>query len=42
LRGVASIYQRHDFYGERARALEVWAAHVSNGTRRDNVVRFTG
>jgi hypothetical protein len=28
LRGVAAVYQRHDFADERARALEKWAAHV--------------
>ena len=28
LRGAARVYQRHDFAAERARALEVWAAHV--------------
>jgi integrase len=28
LRGVAAVYQRHDFADERARALEVWSAHV--------------
>jgi hypothetical protein len=42
LRGVASIYQRHDFLRERASALEAWAAHVlgcATGKRAaDNVV----
>ena len=28
LRGVAAVYQRHDFADERARALETWASHV--------------
>jgi len=28
LRGVAGIYQRHDFARERATALDAWAAHV--------------
>ncbi len=28
IRGVAAIYQRHDFMGERKAALETWAAHV--------------
>jgi hypothetical protein len=28
LRGTAAIYQRHDFAAERARALDLWAAHV--------------
>jgi integrase len=28
LRGVAAVYQRHDFADERARALEIWSAHV--------------
>jgi integrase len=37
LRGVARVYQRHNFAAERARALDVWAAHVS-GTKGDNVV----
>lgn len=28
LRGVAAVYQRHNFADERARALETWAEHV--------------
>jgi integrase len=27
--GVAGIYQRHDFAGEKRRALELWGAHVA-------------
>jgi integrase len=30
LKGVASVYQRHNFAKERAAALEAWAAHVTN------------
>ena len=37
LKGVASIYQRHSFAEERARALDAWAAHVAGG-KVDNVV----
>jgi integrase len=37
LRGVAGVYQRHDFARERAAALDAWAAHVT-GERVDNVV----
>jgi integrase len=37
LRGVAGIYQRHDFARERAAALDAWAAHVT-GAHTDNVV----
>jgi integrase len=37
LRGVARVYQRRNFAAERARALDVWAAHVS-ATKGDNVV----
>jgi hypothetical protein len=37
LRGVAGIYQRHDFARERALALDAWAAHVT-GTATNNVV----
>jgi integrase len=42
LRGVAGIYQRHDFAAERARALDTWAAHVAgSGPVADgNVVRL--
>jgi integrase len=29
LRGVAGVYQRHDFARERAAALDAWAAHVT-------------
>jgi integrase len=28
LKGVAAVYQRHDFAAERARALDAWAMHV--------------
>jgi hypothetical protein len=27
--GVVGIYQRHDFAGEKRRALETWGAHVA-------------
>lgn len=37
LRGVAGVYQRHDFARERAAALDAWAAHVT-GTAVENVV----
>jgi integrase len=40
LRGVAGIYQRHDFAKERAKALDAWAAHVT-GTDLDNVVQLS-
>jgi integrase len=33
LRGVAAVYQRHDFAAERARALDAWAAHVAHFRR---------
>jgi hypothetical protein len=29
LKGVAAIYQRHEFMEERKRALEAWGAHLS-------------
>ena len=29
LKGVATIYQRHEFMEERKRALEAWAAHLT-------------
>jgi integrase len=32
LRGVAAVYQRHDFADERARALDAWAAHAARGS----------
>jgi hypothetical protein len=28
IRGVAAVYQRHDFLAEREAALATWAAHV--------------
>ena len=37
LRGVAGVYQRHDFARERAAALDAWAAHVTK-TTIENVV----
>jgi integrase len=39
LRGVAGIYQRHDFARERAAALDAWAAHVIR-IEANNVVRL--
>ena len=39
LRGVAGIYQRHDFARERAAALDAWAAHVI-GREANNIVRL--
>jgi integrase len=39
LKGVASVYQRHGFYEERARALDAWGAHVA-GVVSGNVVRL--
>jgi integrase len=37
LRGVAAVYQRHDFARDRAAALDAWAAHVT-GTATENVI----
>jgi len=37
LRGVAAVYQRHDFAPERARALEAWAS-VLTGQRQADVI----
>jgi hypothetical protein len=28
IKGVAAVYQRHDFAAEREEALRVWAKHV--------------
>ncbi len=41
LRGVAGVYQRHDFARERAGALDAWAAHVT-GTEAENVIPLRG
>ena len=39
LKGVAAVYQRHEFAKERQMALEAWAAHVASiGQDRGNVV----
>ncbi len=38
LRGVAAVYQRHDFAAERARALDAWAAHVVGAGAGANVI----
>lgn len=44
LRGVAAVYQRHDFAAERARALDAWGEHVlrcaSGASATSNVVGF--
>ena len=37
LKGVASVYQRHTFGPERARALDAWAAHVAGTGTGGNV-----
>lgn len=38
LQGVASVYQRHDFAAERARALDAWGEHVTGSGTGGNVV----
>ncbi|KAB7782908.1 tyrosine-type recombinase/integrase [Methylorubrum populi] len=40
LRGVAGVYQRHDFSQERARALDAWAACVCQSSS-DNLLLMT-
>lgn len=40
LKGVASVYQRHDFAAERRKALEAWAEHVTGASVGGNVVAF--
>jgi integrase len=40
LLGVASVYQRHAFAEERARALDAWAAFVVGDSNAPNVVRL--
>ncbi len=40
LRGVAAVYQRHDFAKEQAHALDAWAAHVVPGPTASNVVKL--
>ena len=40
LRGVASIYQRHSFADERARALNVWGGHVAARPAPSSVVKL--
>ncbi|WP_133772176.1 hypothetical protein [Enterovirga rhinocerotis] len=43
LKGVASVYQRHDFAKERERALEAWAAEVTRAPpETENVVKLRG
>ena len=39
LRGVAGVYQRHEFIRERAAALDAWAAHVL-GIEANNIVHL--
>ncbi len=38
LKGVAAVYQRHEFAKERRVALEAWAAHVASVSSASNVV----
>lgn len=40
LRGVAAVYQRHDFAGERRKALAAWAVHVAAPELASNVVQM--
>ncbi len=44
IRGVAAVYQRHEFLTERAGALDAWAAHVlavaAGAIAADNIVEF--
>jgi integrase len=40
LKGVASVYQRHDFAAERRKALEAWAEHVTGAAPGGNVVHL--
>lgn len=40
LRGVAAVYQRHNFARERAAALDAWAAHVTGIDRSGKVVQL--
>ena len=40
LRGVAAVYQRHDFAKEQAAALDAWAAHVVPSPVASNVVKL--
>jgi integrase len=39
LKGVAAVYQRHDFARERAAALGAWAKHVI-GIEANNIIRL--
>jgi integrase len=39
LKGVASVYQRHDFAAERRKALEAWAEHVTRAPK-ENVLEL--
>jgi integrase len=40
LRGVAAVYQRHDFLAERAAALDAWVKFVTQTPPPPNVVRL--
>lgn len=40
LKGVAFVYQRHDFAAERRKALEAWADYVTGAEVGGNVVRL--
>jgi integrase len=43
LRGVAAVYQRHEFAKEQAAALDAWAAHVIQpGAAAANVIKLYG
>jgi hypothetical protein len=35
IRGVAAVYQRHDFLSERAAGLEAWARHTAKRIGRE-------
>ena len=43
LRGVAAVYQRHEFAREQAAALDAWAAHaIQPGAATTNVIKLHG
>jgi hypothetical protein len=34
--GVAAVYQRHEFLGERKTALDMWGAHIDQLLREES------
>ena len=42
IRGVAAVYQRHDFLAERKSAMDIWASHVFGAAHPNKAAKLKG